>query len=126
MFTIGLKKSEAEYLMDKAKSRYEMLIATVKREISNARSKKKLTIPQIEAKAKSDKRVRRALNEYNEAKYIYNVTDIAFKYIKEKGQQMTNLAMNYRKELEHGYIKESKGDRVNHKMRDKSVKKRSK
>lgn len=127
MYSTGLKKSEAEFLMEKAKAVMKQIKARVKMKWSKASvGGKRITIPQLDAKVESDPEVMKAEMDYIDAQYVYRICESAFQSIKEKGQQITNLANNRRAELTYKYVKEGKEDRVNEKAKDQSNQRRRK
>lgn len=119
LFSAGLNKSFAEKLRDKAKVNVEVVRAKVREKIEKSKGDKRLTIPQLESRVSSHPEVIQAEMDLVEAKYAFNVCFSAVESLKEKGQQLTNLAYNYRKEMEHGYVKEAKEKRVKDKFKNR-------
>lgn len=101
MFKINSMKADAEYLKDKAELRIKVLESFVDRQVRKS-SKKKLTEQQIKQRIVRHPKVREAHDRYFEAKWKFNTCWAAASSIAQKGDQLTNLANNYRKELDHG------------------------
>jgi hypothetical protein len=100
LFTVGLKLGEAERLKDRAESILEQTVARVKLKWAKKQVKgKKLTIPEQSARTDIDPSVIEAREIYYDAKYVYNICKSAATSMKEKGNQLTNLANNKRAEL---------------------------
>ena len=122
MFSLGVKKIEAEYLMDKAKARIEIIKAKAEKKIRNSPDKQ--TEKEISAKLVRHPEVMKAHDEYLEAKYLYGIMGIGVTSLSKKSDMLSNLAFNYRKEMDYGYVKESKEKRVKEKSNNNRVNKR--
>lgn len=117
LFNAGINKTNADFLMGKAKSSLKATKARVKLKWSRKKEDgKKLTIPQVEAKVDCDKEVIAAENQYLETKYVFDMCETAVFAIKEKGNQLTNLAHNKRAEMNYNYVREAKEDRLKTKI----------
>lgn len=120
LFSVGLKLGEAELLMDKAKAIWDRVEGQAKMYWSKKKrgDGKSYTIPQIEAKVSCDDGVLKARETYIEAKYIFNICKSAAASMKEKGQQLTNIANNRRAESKYNYVKEGKEERVKKRLKN--------
>lgn len=116
MFHVGEMKAQAEFAKDKAERKIELAEARADKRIrSKYNGKKKPSEQQIKGMVQLDAEVKAAKDEFIEAKYKHNVCWSAVSSIAEKGNQLTNLAYNYRKELEHGTRSRVKEERAKHK-----------
>jgi len=119
LFSVGLKKGEAEFLMEKSKAILKQTKAKVKMKWSKKDvGGKKLTIPQLDAKVDNDPEVIQAEMNYIEAQYVFRICESAFQSMKEKGDNIRTLAYSKGAELKHNYVKESKEERVKQKVKN--------
>lgn len=103
MFKIGCMKSDAEYLKDRAENKVKVIEANVDKRIrARANGGRKPSEDQIKKQIARNNEVKAAQEEYIEAKHKFNICWAAASSIAQKGDQLTNLAYNYRKELEYG------------------------
>ncbi len=103
MFRINLMKADAEYLKDKAEDTVKVLEARLDKQIRIASVKKKPSEQQIKQRLARSPEICEAREKFFEAKWRFNVCWAAASSIAQKGDQLSNLAYNYRKELEHGF-----------------------
>ena len=118
-FYIGVAKADAEYEMDKAKAKLKVTKARIDkriREIANKAGKRKPTEKVIEQRIVKHPDVCQVASEYAEAKWKFNVCWAAMRAISDKGQQLTNMAYNHRKELEFNYRRKIKDKRAIEKL----------
>ena len=121
-FFVGVAKADAEYEMDKAKARLKVTKAKIDkqiRSIANKSASKKLTEKVIEQRIVKHPDVCRVADECADAKWKFNVCWAAMRAISDKGQQLTNIAYNHRKELEFNYKRKIKDKRVKEKLLEK-------
>lgn len=101
MFTINLLKADAEFIRDNAEDAIKIIEAKIDRKV-RVSSDKKLSEQAIKQKIIIHPSVVQARERYAEAKWKCNVCWAAVSSIAQKGEQLSNLGYNYRKELEHG------------------------
>lgn len=120
MYNVGNKVADAEFLMEKAKAIFEKVEGEAKFKWSRKKRSdgKSYTIPQVDAKVASDADVIKAELDYLEAKHYYNLCRSLSAAMKEKGQQLTNLANNKRAELNYNFVKEGKEKRIKSRIKD--------
>lgn len=123
MFSIGVMKADAEFQKDTAENRVKVMEAKVDKMIRNE-SKRKPSEEAIKKRIARHPKVIAAQRAYHEAKWKFNVCWTAATSISQKGEQLTNMAYNYRKELEHGV--KSRVSNANKKAKDFGNRKRSK
>lgn len=103
MFQVGVMKADAEYAKDRAENKIKVLEAKVDKQIRDqASGKKKPSEQQIKARIARHPKIVQAQEDFLEAKWKFSICWTAATSIAQKGEQLTNLAYNYRKELEHG------------------------
>ena len=104
VFRVGVVKAMAEARMNKAEARIKIMKAKVKKYIKrkSLENGEKLTIPELEAAVESHKQVVAAIDEHILFQYDHNVCWAAYTAATTKANQLTNLSMNYRKELDAG------------------------
>jgi hypothetical protein len=118
LFNVGVSKANAEYDKDKAESRVEVIEARIDKQIRKKASKgRKPSEAQIKTQVARHPDVVAAKDVLAEAKWKFNVCWAAVNSVVQKGDQLSNLAYNYRKELEHGL-----SSRVNEKTASERVK----
>ena len=100
LFSVGLKLGEAELIRDKLKTKLKQINAKARLKWSKKKIKgKSLTIPKVDAYVDTDPDVMAIEELLNEANYVLNICKSAASSMKEKGQQLTNVANNRRAEL---------------------------
>jgi hypothetical protein len=118
-FYIGVAKADAEYEMDKAKAKLKVTKARIDkriRELAAKSGKRKPTEKVIEQRIVRHPEVCKVADVYAEARWKFNVCWAAMRAISDKGQQLTNMAYNHRKELEFNYKRKIKEKRANEKL----------
>ena len=101
----GNKKSEADFLLRRAE--YKLKRAE-SRAFKKIKKKSKITDTSAKLQIPLDKEVIEAQNECLEMLYLSNICTIATRSLVHKGEQITNIAYNYRKELDYNLVKKSK------------------
>lgn len=101
VFWVGEQKANAEYELDRAKSNLKVVKAKVEASIRK-RASKKPTEKEIEGRVAKHDLVCKAADLVAEKKRIFNILWAAQNSLNSKGEQMTNMAYNYRKELDAG------------------------
>jgi len=101
----GNKKSEADFLLRRAE--YNLKRAE-SRAFKRIKKKGKVTDTSAKLQVPLDKEVIEAQNECLEMSYLSNICTIATRSLVHKGEQITNIAYNYRKELDYNLVKKSK------------------
>lgn len=114
IYRIGIVKAEAEHKMDTAKARIDVVKAKVAKHIKKKVLEQgdKLTVVELEGYVQSHKMTIEAVNNHIDRKYEHNVCWAAFSSAQSKANQLTNLSMNYRKELDAGINSKVKLKRV--------------
>jgi len=109
LFSVGLKAGEAELIRDKLKAKLKQTEGRARFKYSQKKVKgKSLTIPQVNARIDIEPEVMEAEELLNEANYILNICKSAASSMKEKGQQLTNIANNKRAELNNNIRRRKK------------------
>jgi len=101
----GNKKSEADFLLRRAE--YNLKRAE-SRAFKRIKKSEKISDTGAKLKIPLDKEVIEAQNECLEMSYLSNICTIATRSLVHKGEQITNMAYNYRKELDYNLVKKSK------------------
>lgn len=115
-YSVGETKATAEYEMDMAESRLEVIEAKTDRRIrAKFTGKRKPSEQQIKSMVLRHPDVMRAREAFIEAKWKHNLCWAAVKAMDQKGNQLTNMAYNYRKELDRGLGSKVKEDRMKEK-----------
>lgn len=123
LFSAGINKTNAEFIMGKAKANLKSTKARIKLKWSRKTvGGKKLTIPQLDAQVDSDKDVMKAEIQFLEAQYVFSLCETAVHAMKEKGQQLSNIAYNHRAEMNYGHVRESKEHRLKEEFNKKNKK----
>lgn len=119
IYRVGVVKAMAEAKMNKAESRIKIMKAKVKKHIKKKALEQgeKLTIPELDASVESHKQVIAAIDDHISCQYDHSVCWAAASAATTKSTQLTNLSMNYRKELDAG---------IGNKVRDARLKKKLK
>ena len=104
VFSVGVVKAIAEAKMNTAESRIKIMKAKVKKYIKRKALEQgeKITIPELDAAVESHKQVIAAIDEHIVLQYDHNVCWAAYTAATTKANQLTNMSMNYRKELDAG------------------------
>lgn len=98
--SVGLNLGEAELIRDKLKAKLKQTQARSRLKWFGKKIKgKSLTIPKVDAHVDIDPGVIQIEELLNEANYVVNICKSAASSMKEKGQQLTNVANNRRAEL---------------------------
>ena len=128
VYKVGCVKAVAQARMDKAESRIKITKAKVKKHIKRKKLEQgeKLTIPDLDAAVESHKQVVAAIDEHIALEFEHNVCWAACSAASIKANQLTNLSMNYRKELDAGIGSKVKEARVKEKIRNFKTKKHRK
>jgi len=113
VFMIGVVKAEAEAKKGRAEDRKKIIKAQVEKKIRKRAldDGDKLTEADLKARVNASKRVIKARKDLIEKTYDFNVCWAAATSAKTKSDQLTNISMNYRKELDagiHSRVKESR------------------
>ncbi len=118
IYRIGIVKAEAEAKMDRAKAKIDVMKAKVARHIKKKALEQgdKMTVPELEGAVDAHKQVIQAVDEHIDRKYEHNVCWAAFSSAQSKANQLTNLSMNYRKELDAGINSKVKQQRASNKV----------
>lgn len=118
IYRIGVVKAEAEHRMDTAKARIDVVKAKVAKHIKKKALEQgeKLTVPEVEGSVQAHKMTVEAVKNHIDCKYEHNVCWAAFSSAQLKANQLTNLSMNYRKELDAGINSKVKQKRVTNKV----------
>jgi len=123
VFNIGMIKSDAELQMDTAENRIKLIESKVDKSIRKKfKGKKKPSEANIKAMIGTHSMVVEAVDQYLETKWKHSVCWAAVNSITQKGQQLTNIGLMRRKELDAGVVR-SKASSADHLIRKK--KKRS-
>ena len=118
LYSAGMNKADAEFIMDKAKAIWKNEKSKSTMKWSKKRiDGKKLTIPQVTAKVESDTKVLACEMTYLDAKYVFNLCEAAVYGVKEKGQQLANISFNKRAEMNSRSFIKDKETRVKNKTR---------
>ena len=105
LFFVGSKKSEADFLLSRADFNLKRVKA---RAFERIKKKDNLTDTATNQRVLKDPEVIEAQNTYLEMQYLSNLYQSSVLAVKQKGEQITNIGHNYRKELDRGLIKKSK------------------
>ncbi len=118
IFRIGVVKAEAEAKVDKAKARIDVIKAKAGRRIKRKALDKgdKLTVHELNAKIDCSKQVQEAIQDHIDRKFDHNVCWAAANSASAKANQLTNISMNYRKELDAGISSKVKEQRAGDKV----------
>lgn len=114
MFQVGVAKAAAEEKMGRAKAKLKVVkakvyIAIVKRE--GAKGKRKPSEKTLEHRVAKHPMVCQAADAYETAKKDFNICWAATNALSAKSQMLSNIAFNYRRELEmkvHDKVKEKR------------------
>lgn len=111
-YAVGEIKATSEYEMNMAEKNLEVTEAKIDKSIRDKFSgKRKPSEQQIKSMVLRNPKVLAAREAFIEAKWKHNICWAATNAVSQKGNQLTNLAYNYRKELDRGLggkVKESK------------------
>jgi hypothetical protein len=108
MNNTGLSFGEAIAIKEMAEKQLKQARAKAILKWSKKKNKgKPLNIPQVQANVELDSAVNEAEDFLIEANYVYNICKSATTSMKEKGQQLTNIANNKRAEVK-GNIRRKK------------------
>lgn len=103
VFVIGDAKAQAEYDMGMAEKNLEVVEARIDKKLRTKPSgKRKPSEAELKRMVARHSLVIAAHQQFAEAKYKFNVCWAAVNAITQKGTQLSNLAYNYRKELDSG------------------------
>lgn len=98
LYRVGVEKAKAEHIMDMAEISLKLTKAKKGKKYRNSGSKK--SEAQIKELVDCNKDVIKARKKHADAKYYHSICFSAVTSQTQKGQQITNLAYNYRKELD--------------------------
>ena len=100
LFHVGLKKVEAQKEMEKAKKMLSVISAKVDRKERS--SGERITEKQMDAIKELHPSVRKAHSAYLDAQHTFGIYTVLHISMMDKSTHLTNLAYNYRKEMEYG------------------------
>ena len=115
IYRMGVLKSRAEKSVSRAESNLDIVKAKASRRIRL--EKGKVTEKEISYDLSLNKKVIAANEEWIDSKHVFNMYKSAVKALDDKSTMLTNLSYNYRKELDHNIVKESREERVKEKFR---------
>lgn len=109
LYKVGVEKAKAEHAMDMAEIALKIKKAKAGKKYRNTGKKK--SEAQIKELVDSNKKVVAARKAHADAKYYHSICFSAVTSQTQKGQQITNLAYNYRKEMDQrSYVKKLERD----------------
>ncbi len=113
IFRIGVMKSDAEFSKDQAENRIGVIEARIDKKIrAKYNGKRKPSEQQIKTMVQAHPLVMEAKDAFIESKWKHSVCWSAASSLVQKGNQLSNLAYNYRKELEQGITGRVKDERA--------------
>ena len=100
LYRVGVMKADSEFAMDIAESKLELIRAKLDKK--HRKKKDHTTETELKKKIEALSEVVTARKSHIEAKYKFNVCKVAFLAMTSKGDQLKEMAYNYRKELSQG------------------------
>ena len=106
IFRMGCLKNDAERFYKKTENELKTVESAVYRKLKSKMTGS--TETEIKHRLAGHAQVKIAQENILEAQHMFNMYKVAVKALDDKSTMLTNLAYNYRKELEHNLVKESR------------------